>query len=127
VREYVPDGAALADQELAGHARIEALLRRLENAPDRSGEFDELLARLIAEVDAHMSDEEAHLFPALAGACDPDALDELGRTVRTAKVSAPTHPHPAAPHTPPGNILVDPALGLFDRAKDHVTGATRAE
>ena len=122
VREFVPDGAALADQELADHARIEALLRKLEHAPDRGGEFDELLGQLIAEVGAHMSDEEERLFPALARACSPDALDELGRTVRTAKVSAPTHPHPAAPHTPPGNILIDPALGLVDRARDHFSG-----
>lgn len=127
VREYVPDGAAMADKELADHARIEALLRRLENAPDRGGEFDDLLERLIAEVGAHMSEEESHLFPALAGACSEDSLDELGRTVRTAKVSAPTHPHPNAPHTPPGNILVDPALGILDRARDHVTGVASTE
>ncbi|HEV2640266.1 MAG TPA: hemerythrin domain-containing protein [Actinocrinis sp.] len=122
VREYVPEGAALADGELAAHARIEALLRRLEGASDRGGEFGDLLERLAAEVDAHMRDEEDRVFPALARACSPDALDELGRTVRTAKVTAPTRPHPASPDTPPGNILLDPALGLIDRARDQFTG-----
>lgn len=122
VREYVPEGATLADKGLADHARIETLLRRMDGASTRNGEFDELLERLVVEVNAHLADEEQRMFPALGESCAPDALDELGRTVRTARVSAPTRPHPAAPHTPPGNILLDPALGLIDRARDHLSG-----
>lgn len=60
-------------------------------------------ARLKREVSEHVRDEESRLFPLLAGACAPEALDELGDKVRMAKKMAPTRPHPSAPDTPPGN------------------------
>ncbi|WP_042381189.1 hemerythrin domain-containing protein [Streptacidiphilus melanogenes] len=122
VRTYLPDGDALADAELDGHAHVEKLLKRLEGLDVTDPRFDETVPVLIAEVKAHVADEEAHLFPALADACGPDRLDELGERIRKAKDRAPTRPHPAAPDTPPGNKLVAPGLGLVDRARDFVTG-----
>lgn len=52
----------------------------------------------------------------------PEALNELGDKVRTAKKTAPTRPHPSAPDTPPGNKLLGPGVGLMDRARDLLTG-----
>jgi hypothetical protein len=42
--------------------------------------------------------------------------------VQRVKDMAPTRPHPAAPDTPPGDLLLGPVTGLFDRLRDVVTG-----
>jgi hemerythrin superfamily protein len=125
VREHVEDGDALADKELEDHARVEQLLKDLEGRDAREDEFDHLVAKLKFEVTAHVRDEEGRLFPLLAAACSPEALDELGAKVRKAKKTAPTRPHPSAPDTPPGNKILGPGAGMVDRARDLLTGRNR--
>ncbi|MEU0185231.1 hemerythrin domain-containing protein [Streptomyces sp. NBC_00510] len=126
VREHVEGGDRIADKEIADHARIEELLKELEQLPPNDGRFHPLLMRLMDEVTAHVQDEEGTLFPGLSSACSPEALDDLGDKVRRAKSLAPTRPHPAAPHTPPANKLLAPGAGLVDRARDFVSGRGRS-
>ncbi|MFJ8622235.1 hemerythrin domain-containing protein [Kitasatospora sp. NPDC093550] len=118
VREHVPGGDALADKEIADHASVERLLKDLEGVDSGDARFGVLVERVISEVTAHIQDEERNLFPALADACPPARLDELGEQVRRAKKLAPTRPHPNAPD----NKLVAAGTGLVDRARDFVTG-----
>ncbi|MEU4348039.1 hemerythrin domain-containing protein [Streptomyces sp. NPDC023838] len=122
VREHVPGGDAIADREIKDHATVEKLLKDLEKASVGDAEFDTLVAQVISEVSAHIADEEKNLFPALAGVCSDEQLNDLGDKIRTAKKVAPTRPHPGAPSTPPGNKLLAPGAGLVDRARDFVTG-----
>ena len=122
VRKHVSGGDALADKELADHKQVEELLKELEGVSTEEAHFDVLVDRLIAEVGAHVKDEEQNLFPALAQACSPEELSELGDKIRRAKKLAPTRPHPSAPDTPPANKLLAPGTGLVDRARDFVTG-----
>jgi hypothetical protein len=42
--------------------------------------------------------------------------------VLVAKEAAPTRPHPSTPVTPPWNKVVDPTIGLLDRARDTISG-----
>jgi len=122
VREYVAGGDALADKELEDHAGVERLLKDLEGRDADDDQFDVLVAKLKSEVTEHVRDEETRLFPLLAAACTPQALEELGDKIRTAKKTAPTRPHPAAPSTPPGNKILGAGIGLVDRARDLLTG-----
>jgi hemerythrin superfamily protein len=125
VRRHLPDGDALADAEIEDHANVEKLLKQLEGLDATDPRFTQTVSVLITEVSAHITDEETRLFPALAEACAPARLDEMGEQVRKAKDRAPTRPHPAAPDTPPGNKLLAPGLGLVDRARDLITGRGR--
>ncbi|MGW7595812.1 hemerythrin domain-containing protein [Streptomyces rubiginosohelvolus] len=109
VRRFVDDGDDMADKELEG-------------LPADDPQFDHLVAKLKLEVSEHVRDEENRLFPLLAAAVSPEALDELGEKVRTAKKTAPTRPHPSAPDTPPGNKILGPGAGLVDRARDLLSG-----
>ncbi|MER7583747.1 hemerythrin domain-containing protein [Kitasatospora sp. NPDC097691] len=118
VREHVPGGDALADKEIADHEAVERLLKELEGVDSGDARFGVLVGRVVSEVSAHILDEEQNLFPALAGACPPERLDELGERVRRAKKLAPTRPHPNAPD----NKLITAGTGLVDRARDLVTG-----
>lgn len=122
IREHVAGGDGIADEELSEHADVEQHLKDLEGLPADDAQFNHLVAKLKFEVSAHIRDEEGRLFPLLAAACTPEALDELGDRIRTAKRTAPTRPHPSAPDTPPGNKLVGPGIGLVDRARDVLTG-----
>ncbi|MDX3308717.1 hemerythrin domain-containing protein [Streptomyces sp. NPDC054884] len=122
VREHVPGGDALADKELQDHARAEQLMKDLEGRRPDDPEFDRLIGMLMSEIRAHVADEEQNLFPRLRAACPAEALDELGDKVRTAKKTAPTRPHPAAPDKPPANKMLNPGTGLVDRLRDALTG-----
>ncbi len=122
VREHVEGGGGIADKELSDHAAVEQHLKDLEGLDADDPQFDHLVATLKREVSEHVRDEEERLFPLLAAACTPEALDELGDKVRMAKKMAPTRPHPSALDTPPGNKLLGPGTGLVDRARDLLTG-----
>ncbi|MFE7767105.1 hemerythrin domain-containing protein [Streptomyces sp. NPDC057438] len=122
VREHVPDGDAIADRELEDHAEAERTLKALERCDADDPDFDLLITQLMTEIRSHIRDEEENLFPRLRASCSAEALDKLGEKVRTAKKTAPTRPHPAAPDTPPANKLLAPGMGLVDRMRDALSG-----
>jgi hypothetical protein len=51
----------------------------------------------------------------------------MGAKVEQVKKMAPTRPHPSAPDEPPGDKLLGPVTGLFDRLRDAVSIAARIE
>lgn len=125
VRQHVTEGGALADKELQDHIRAERTMKDLESRKPDDPEFDRLLTTLMREIRTHIEDEEQNLFPKLRAACTQQKLAELGEKVRRAKKTAPTRPHPAAPHTPPANKLLAPGAGLVDRLRDAMTGRAK--
>ncbi|WBB62522.1 hemerythrin domain-containing protein [Streptomyces sp. WMMC500] len=125
VREHLPLGGKTADKELAEHAQVEQMLKDLEGMEPADPAFDSSVRALQREVTAHIHDEESTLFVLLRRTFSEDMLGELGEKVRTAKKVAPTRPHPSTPSTPPANKLIDPGVGLVDRARDLLTGRGR--
>jgi hemerythrin superfamily protein len=122
VREHVPHGAALADKELADHARVEQMLRDLENLSVDDPQFNDTIAKLKFEVASHVREEEHELFPKLAAALPPEKLNELGRLVHQARETAPTRPQPWLPNTPPAHT----ARGVRPEARRRLHPAARA-
>ncbi|MGW1428660.1 hemerythrin domain-containing protein [Streptomyces sp. NPDC002431] len=86
MREYLPHGQALADKELADHAKGERLLGRLEGLSVGDPDFNDTLARLKFAIAFHVREEEHDLFPKLAAALPPEERAELGRRVRLARL-----------------------------------------
>ncbi|MEU2393387.1 hemerythrin domain-containing protein [Streptomyces sp. NPDC007369] len=122
VREHVEGGGRMADKEIEDHSRVEKILKQLEKMDTADAKMGPLVQQLMAEVTAHIQDEESNLFPMLRRACTSEQLDDLGDKIRRAKAMAPTRPHPAAPSTPMASKLLAPGAGLVDRARDFVTG-----
>ncbi|MFI6737643.1 hemerythrin domain-containing protein [Nonomuraea sp. NPDC050451] len=126
VREHVPGGGKLADQEISEHADAEETMNRLEGLEPGDAEFWPTTDLLMSQIRAHVREEENDLFPRLREACAPEELTELGAKVQRAKKLAPTRPHPSAPDTPPANKLLAPGAGLVDRIRDALTGRGRS-
>ncbi|MFB7209007.1 hemerythrin domain-containing protein [Streptomyces sp. NPDC056255] len=118
VRRHVSHGPALADKELADHARVEQMLKNLEDRSVGDPQFNDTIAKLKFEVASHVREEEHDLFPRLSAALPPEKLHELGRLVRRAKNANPFHIRPSLASTSPAHRLLVPGAGLVDRVRD---------
>jgi hemerythrin superfamily protein len=121
-RETVARGDELAEREIGDHVAAEHVMKSLEGVDAGNPAFDHLVGQLIADIRAHVAEEERELFPLLREACTEEKLVDLGAKVRRAKRLGPTRPHPSTPDTPPFNRLLAPGAGLVDRLRDALSG-----
>jgi hemerythrin superfamily protein len=122
IRKDAPDGAREVEPRLEEQAQAEEELAKLEKLDSTSPEFAAKFEKLRSAVLEHASAEEQHIFPLLKALERPDVRQELGGRYETAKSMAPTHPHPHAPDTPPGNVILGPIAAVFDRVRDALKG-----
>ena len=86
--------------------------------------FTDSLIELRTAVLQHAHAEENEVFPYLRGATSPSDRAQMAGEYERARQTAPTHPHPHAPNTPPGNLIVSsitassPAAGDALRSPD---------
>ena len=116
------NGDAIADARIAEQSQAEQLLSDMEHDPMHEAAFMTKFQQLRTAVLAHAEAEESTAIPALVADTGPDRLRQLGERYEAAKKLAPTHPHPAAPDTPPGNMMLGPVAALFDRTRDALQG-----
>jgi hemerythrin superfamily protein len=117
MRKALPDGETLVQEAIDEHQQVKETLAGIEKA-DTPSERDPLLVQLIGNVRHHVDEEETELFPKLAASVRTSELEELGAKLAAAKKLAPTHPHPNAPNTPPGNVVAGAAAAAIDKARD---------
>ena len=111
-------------EALEEHHVVKVSLLELDNMSAKQERFAPKM-RVVAEmVRHHVEEEEQELFPKLRS-LGAARLRELGAELERAKKVAPTHPHPASPDEPPGNVLVGALMALYDRSKDAVKDVTR--
>jgi hemerythrin superfamily protein len=120
---HAAGGEAEAKARIREESAVEVLLVGLQKLDATSPEFVEKFTTMREAVLDHAHAEEATTFPILAEFEDDESRIALGGRYRHAKSVAPTHPHPHAPHSPPGNIVLDPVAALFDRARNAMKGA----
>jgi hypothetical protein len=114
----LPGGAQIADARIAEQSEAEERLARMEKLDAESPQFVTELATLRSAVLEHAKAEEETALAMLLGAVAPDKRIELGQRYVSAKDAAPSHPHPHAPDTPPGNMVLGPVAALIDRVRD---------
>jgi hemerythrin superfamily protein len=122
VRRSVPTGERLVDEALAEHQRLKETLVVLDKLPADDERFDRTMRATIDETRHHVREEESSngMLGRLRASLDRDELVAMAKTLKLAKKAAPTRPHPHAPSTPPGNIVVGTAAALVDKARDAV-------
>lgn len=117
-RSKLSSGDEIADHEIEEHAEAEDVMKALEGIGPENPRFEQLVRQLIKDVRHHMAEEEEHLLPRMREVCDHEELQDLGHKVKSAKEFAPTRPHPHAPDTPPGNLILGPGVGFIDKIRD---------
>jgi hemerythrin superfamily protein len=121
-RATVEDTDDVVLESLEEHHVVKWLLDELETMDPANERFKAKVTVLIENVRHHVEEEEGEYFPKVRAELGRNDLNELGDAMQDAKKSAPTHPHPKAPDTPPGNIVAGAASGVMDRVTDTVGG-----
>ena len=123
IRSDAPNGAAISDARIEEQSEAEEKLNEMEKLDVAEAEFSTQFAELRAAVLTHAQAEEREVFPLLQQGEDEEARTTMGARYEKAKASAPTHPHPHAPDTPPGNKVLGPVAAVFDKARDAARGS----
>ena len=121
-RETVPSTEEITLESLEEHHIVKWVLSELDGLDPRDERFDAKVTVLIENVRHHVEEEEGEFFPKVRKALSRNALADLGDALADAKKSAPTHPHPRLPDSPPGNAVVGAIAGVVDRVADNVSG-----
>ncbi len=122
-REALARGKSLVKEAIKEHQELKELLATLDKASPASDGFDELMSEIIDSVRHHVKEEEqpGGILSELRKHASRDELMQMATLCRAAKKAAPTRPHPMAPNTPPGNLVVGAVAGLMDKARDAVS------
>jgi hemerythrin superfamily protein len=118
VRREVPRQESSVLEALEEHHVAKWLLSELEGMAPGAERFDAKVTVLMESVRHHVKEEENDLFPKVRAKLGRRELLEIADALRAAKRRAPTHPHPRAADTPPGNVLVGGAVAVMDKALD---------
>lgn len=121
-RATVDDIDDVVLESLEEHHIVKWTLSEIDKMDPADERFDAKVTVLIEAVRHHVEEEETEYFPQVRDALGRNALTELGDAMVEAKKTAPTHPHPRSPDTPPGNVVVGNAAGVVDRIGDTVSG-----
>ncbi|GAC1374415.1 MAG: hypothetical protein NVSMB4_01900 [Acidimicrobiales bacterium] len=121
-RATVPGTEDVALESLEEHHIVKWVLSELESMPAEAERFDAKVTVLIENVRHHVEEEENEFFPMVRDELGRSALSDLGDAMNEAKKTAPTHPHPRSPDSPPANFVVGTAAGVVDRISDTVSG-----
>ncbi|HQZ33384.1 MAG TPA: hemerythrin domain-containing protein, partial [Ilumatobacteraceae bacterium] len=121
-RAKVPATEDIALESLEEHHIAKWVLSELDGMDPRSERFDAKVTVLIENVRHHVKEEQDEFFPLVRDAMGRTELSDLGDAMAQAKKTAPTHPHPRAPDTPPANSPISAIAGVVDRVGDNLSG-----
>jgi hemerythrin superfamily protein len=124
-RATVPGTEDIALESLEEHHIVKWVLSELDGMDPAAERFDAKVTVLIENVRHHVEEEEDEFFPKVRNELGRKALGDLGEALEKAKATAPTHPHPRSPDTPPGNSVVGAIAGMIDRVTDNVSGVAQ--
>jgi hemerythrin superfamily protein len=122
-RAVIPKGKRMVKEAISEHQTLKEALVSLEKSRPDSDKFDPLMMTIRDEVRHHVKEEESPngILGQLRKHASRDDLVKMAKLTRAAKRAAPTRPHPKAPATPPGNLVVGAAAATVDKVRDKVT------
>ncbi|MET7737498.1 hemerythrin domain-containing protein [Streptomyces sp. NPDC005402] len=117
LRRVSSDGQDLTARVEREHQEINELIAQVERSPD-DPRRSAWVRRSFALISQDIRDEEDELLPRLRDWLSDRRLRQIGAAWEAVRVGAPTHPHPAVPRRPPGNVVSALPLSVFDRLRD---------
>ena len=121
-RATVPAVEETALESLEEHHIVKWVLSELDGMDPEDERFDAKVTVLMENVRHHVEEEEGDYFPKVRDELGRNALADMGEVMAQARKVAPTHPMPAAPDTPPANLVMGTAAGVATRVGDTFSG-----
>jgi hemerythrin superfamily protein len=118
IRSVDLEARATVRYRVQEQALVKQLLKEIEETDPLSAAFDVVFKKLRLAVRLHMEQEESTMFPLLERYADRIDRPTMGSRYRASRATAPTHPHPSAPHTPPVSTVTSPVMAAIDRLRD---------
>lgn len=125
VRREIPETNQEVLQALEEHHLVKVELSEIEDLNPGDERFDAKMKVLMENVRHHVEEEEEKILMRIANELTPEQRESIGDQLLQAKKTAPTHPHPSAPDTPPGVTVAGMAASAFDRTMDAAKGAVK--
>lgn len=113
------------DESMEEHHAAKYLLRELEGLSSDAARYDMKVHVLKEYMIHHLEEEEEDMFPAVREALSEERLREIGGGMVRVWDVAPSRPHPAAPQTPPANVLMGLPTAVWDLAVSTVRLVSR--
>ena len=114
-------GEAIVEARLAEEDEAKKELSELEKiGPDGQG-FAQKFSAFKDAVDKHATAEEQELFPILDSKLDAETREAMTKKLQVAEKLAPTHPHPHAPESAVGNMVLGPFVAMVDKVRDAIS------
>ena len=105
-------------EALEEHHVAKATCAELDKMRVDDERYEAKMTVLRESVEHHIEEEEGELLPKLERLFPAELLEAMGQEMMAMKTAMPTHPHPMAPDTPPGNMVGGVLLKLMDAGKD---------
>jgi hemerythrin-like domain-containing protein len=125
IRVDVPATEDVVLESLEEHHIVKWTLSELEDLPAEDERFTAKVTVLMESVRHHVKEEEQELFPTVRKGLGRSALADLGDELAAASKTAPTHPHPRLPDTPPGNVVADALVAPLDATANLASSAAK--
>ncbi|SEF55527.1 Hemerythrin HHE cation binding domain-containing protein [Thermomonospora echinospora] len=122
VRRTAPDGERVVADRLAEEREGKEILASLDGMDIDDPAFLAGLKDLREAVLRHARAEEKHEFPLVREKFGDAERRAMAVALKAAEATAPTHPHPGT-ESAKRNLLAGPAVAVFDRTRDLVSGA----
>jgi hemerythrin superfamily protein len=106
-------------------AEANEVLAELEKLEPGSPDFERQFALFEQSVDQHAEKEEHEEFPQVLAECSETERENMGRMLKAAEATAPTHPHPSSAGSTTAQWVAGPFSSLADRAKDAIKDAMK--
>lgn len=121
-RLLLPGGDAIISDRLQEEHDAKKLLASLETIDTDDPAFLTSLGELRDAVLAHAESEEQSEFAVLRDELTEAERRGMAAAVKTAQLTAPTHPHPGV-ESAAMNMVAGPVVAIIDRTRDLVRGA----
>jgi hemerythrin superfamily protein len=112
---------------LEEHHAAKLVLAELDKMKVDDERFDAKMHVVRESIEMHIEEEESTLLPRLERLLNDDVRATLAEAMIAAKRSAPNHPHPGAPDTPPAGMIAGLVAKVMDAGKDMVRKVTSSD
>ena len=112
---------------LEEHHAVKLVLAELDRADASHERYGAKMHVVRDSVEMHIEEEEAELLPLLEKMLDREDRKRLAELILEMKQSAPSHPHPSAPDTPPLAAVAGMIAKIADSGRDAVRRLTSTD